>query len=171
MAIETTINLRPSMHLLSQRKLLGDVMESVYITCVSPAFLIAFGPLARSLTRRRARTRPSPTPEQTIAQVYQIQNSVVHWAEESLTLTANNSAERDILQLAFHHITLVLHRPSPTFPVPPSEVLEVCMGAARGTIRISGNAVQTGKADVIVPGWPGFVAVFMSGLTLAYCSW
>jgi hypothetical protein len=96
---------------------------------------------------------------------------VVHWAEESLTLTANNSAERDILQLAFHNITLVLHRPSPTFPVPPSEVLEVCMGAARGTIRISGNAVQTGKVEVIIPGWPGFVAVLMSGLTLAYCSW
>ncbi|ORY23140.1 fungal-specific transcription factor domain-domain-containing protein [Naematelia encephala] len=145
------IDLRPALHLFTQRRLLGDVMDCVYAI--------------------RTRERLTLTLEETSARVFRIQSTLVAWEREALTLATPDTIERDVLQLAFHQATLLVHRPSPAFPCPPPEVLNVCMGAARGTIRILGAAVERGSLDHIMAGWAGFNEVFSSGLTLMYCSW
>jgi hypothetical protein len=66
---------------------------------------------------------------------------------------------------------MVLHRPSPSFPVPTAPVLDICLGAARGVIRISDKVVSAKTEQDVMPGWAGFHSVFMAGLTLLYCSW
>ncbi|WWC72304.1 uncharacterized protein I206_106266 [Kwoniella pini CBS 10737] len=147
----TTIDYRPFLHLLEQRRLLGEVLESVYIT--------------------RPRMGPRMSIEDTSARVDTIQSKIVEWARYSFQLTEPDTVTHDILQVAFHQVTLLLHRPSPSFPCPPAQVLNVCMGAARATIRISARAVENQLVEQIIPGWQGFAAVFTCGITLLYCSW
>ncbi|OCF54009.1 hypothetical protein L486_08487 [Kwoniella mangroviensis CBS 10435] len=125
----TAVDYRPFVHLIEQRRLLGDVLETVYIT------------------------------------------KIVNWARQLLELADPNSVTRDVLQLAFHQMTLFLHRPSPSFPCPPDQVLNVCMGAARASIRIGARAVEHQLVHQVLPGWQGFSIVFSSGITLLYCSW
>jgi len=88
-----------------------------------------------------------------------------------MVITRADTIERDSLQLAFHHATMVLHRPSPSFPIPAAPVLDICLGAARGVIRVSEKIVAAETEQDVMPGWAGLHSVFMAGLTLLYCSW
>jgi hypothetical protein len=126
------------------------------------------GPVADT---SRPQDRPSVSIEATTARVYQLQADLIAWETQTLKLPDLSMRDRDVLQLCFHQATMLLHRPSPSFPCPPPEALDVCLGAARGTIQIAAGAVQGGYLDEVMPGWAGFSAVFLSGLTLMYCSW
>ncbi|EIW67158.1 hypothetical protein TREMEDRAFT_64398 [Tremella mesenterica DSM 1558] len=110
------IDLRPSLHLIEQRSLLGEVLECVYTT--------------------RPRDRPSPPIAETSARVMQIQARLVTWAQTTPLVVQTDTIEHDVLQLAFHQATVLLHRPSPSFPNPAPDVLDVCLGAARRTIHV-----------------------------------
>ena len=109
--------------------------------------------------------------EQTSARVYELQFALVEWQRRALQLTEQGTVEHLVLQLAFHHASLVLHRPSPSFPTPPLEVLEVCLGSARATLQICATAMEDEWTELVIPGWEGFARVFTAGLTLMYCSW
>ena len=119
----------------------------------------------------RPRDRPGTTLEETSARVLQIQTRLASWAQEIPSVTNADTVERLILNLAFHQATLLLYRPSPSFPTPPAEVLDLCMGAARAVITIGARTMEYGLVDDILPGFSGAQTIFFSGLTLLYCSW
>lgn len=114
---------------------------------------------------------PTLTLEEMSPRIFSLQARLVTWARDMQAVTEPETIERAVLQLAFHQATLLLHRPSPSFPLPSTEALDLCMGAARGTIQICATSVSRGTVEMVFPGWAGFLEVFMSGLTLLYCSW
>lgn len=69
----------------------------------------------RFLAFRRSRplSRPSMSLEETTQRVYGLQISVISWCQKIPSTAHPSSLDADVLTLAFHHATLLLHRPSP----------------------------------------------------------
>ena len=109
--------------------------------------------------------------EETTQRLSLIQIRLVDWAQQSCIHATDDTVAHNVILLAFHQATILLHRPSPSFPVPTNEALDVTMGAARAALRICSSAINQNQVEDIMTGWAGFNMVFTSGLTLLYCSW
>lgn len=148
---ESMLDYRPALHSVSLQRILGDVLETVYIA--------------------RPSSRPSMSMSETSARVHSIQNGLISWASSISEWSKPNSLDADMLNLSFHNATLLLHRPSPSFPLPTPEALAVCLGAARGSIKLFGKIVRDGNGKALYSKGSHFLDLFLNGLTVLYCSW
>lgn len=114
---------------------------------------------------------PTLTVDEMAPHISSLQARLIRWTHDVYQSTQPDTIERDYLQLAFLQATLLLHRPSPSFPLPSAEALDLCLSAARQIIQIAASAISRHLVNDLIPGWAGFYTLFMSGLTLMYCSW
>ncbi|OAL47010.1 hypothetical protein IQ07DRAFT_614179 [Pyrenochaeta sp. DS3sAY3a] len=69
--------------------------------------------------------------------------------------------------LRYHSAKMLLLRPSPAIPKPPTDILLVCHESARQSIRLYN---QLYKEDLLVHDWTALHGIILSTVTILYCT-
>ncbi|OJD35520.1 pyrimidine pathway regulatory protein 1 [Diplodia corticola] len=72
------------------------------------------------------------------------------------------------IELKYHQCIMLLYRPSPVFPRPKPEALDICFDSATETIRIYHELHRFGQ---MMNSWLTGHSIFVSAITMLYCLW
>ncbi|OMP84481.1 Pyrimidine pathway regulatory protein 1 [Diplodia seriata] len=72
------------------------------------------------------------------------------------------------IELKYHQCVMLLYRPSPAFPRPAPEALNICFDSATETIRIYYELHRFGQ---MMNSWLTGHSIFVSAITMLYCLW
>ncbi|KZF26204.1 hypothetical protein L228DRAFT_242637 [Xylona heveae TC161] len=138
----------PAVHLFRLTRILGDTLESVYIA--------------------RPRVRPSLSLKATRQVSEDIRTELRRWEQEIDLYTPIGSRENKELRIRHSLASLLLNRPSPSFPLPAQENMQACLSASSTAITLWTELLDEKELKIT---WNLFHDVFISGLSWLYCGW
>ncbi|KAK1589990.1 fungal-specific transcription factor domain-containing protein [Colletotrichum navitas] len=139
------LNVRLSYHLVKLRQIGGHVLESVYI--------------ARAPDGRASRT----TFQQIRSEIEDVQKKLEGWEGEMTLLEISGTREYSEMKVEYGLLLLLMYRPSPTFMIPSSDIIEICSRSVSSILYHGIMAVCWYVRHVH--------SVLMLGLAGLYCDW
>ncbi|GKT46525.1 putative transferase CAF17, mitochondrial [Colletotrichum spaethianum] len=111
------LNVKLFNHLVRLRQIGGRVLESIYI--------------ARAPDGRASRA----TFQQICSEIEDVQKELEGWKREMTLLDVKGTREYSEMKVEYGLLLLLMYRPSPTFMIPSSEMVEISSRAVAGTVR------------------------------------
>ncbi|KAK2003493.1 hypothetical protein LX36DRAFT_677598 [Colletotrichum falcatum] len=140
-------------HLVRLRQIGGRVLESVYI--------------ARAPDGRASRT----TFQQICSEVEDLQKELEAWEEEMALLEIRGTREYSEMKVEYGLLLLLMYRPSPTFMIPSSEMVDVCSRSVSSIVRQWLDLVLQHGIMAVCRCFRHIHSILMVGLAGLYCDW
>ncbi|GAA6039392.1 hypothetical protein JCM8097_002833 [Rhodosporidiobolus ruineniae] len=141
-----SVSYAPAMHLCRLYQLAGMALETVYA--------------ARSRQRVVAQ-------EETAKHAWTLQNALADWEAALPHITGPDTLARDVLTFKLYSVSLLVHRPSPSFPLPSAPSYDLCLATSRKAIDLADRMSEHEQLPVHLST---FLDLFLAGIVLMYCS-
>ncbi|KAK2029288.1 hypothetical protein LX32DRAFT_589041 [Colletotrichum zoysiae] len=139
--------------LVRLRQIGGRVLESVYI--------------ARAPDGRASRT----TFQQICSEIEDVQKELEHWEEEMTLLEIRGTREYSEMKVEYGLLLLLMYRPSPTFMIPSSEMVEVCSRSVSSIVHQWLDLELQYGIMAVCRCFRHVHSILMVGLAGLYCDW
>lgn len=143
----------PFNHMILLRQIGGRILESIYIA------------------RGADGTSLSTTFQQICTMSDEIRQDLETWKRDLDVSYFRPSREYSEMKVEYCLLQLLLNRPSPTFMIPPQQMVDTCSGAASSAIRQWTKLRSDYGMSAVCRSFRQLHAILLVGLAALHCDW